>query len=125
MLARGGRGLQPMPLDFSDSGVAIATGTSSNRRDRSYFSFVMPTGGEMTVTVHKDASGRFAEVEVEDANSDTDTDTVLRLEPRSDANNSRRATLAAGRRYVVQVRSQNMDPVGFVVELSVIGRAIG
>ena len=112
-----------MPLDFSDSGVAIATGTSSNRRDRSYFSFVMPTGGEMAVTVYKDASGRFAEVEVEDANSDTDP--VLRLEPRSNANNSRRATLAAGRRYVVQVRSQNMDPVGFVVELSVKDRAIG
>ena len=121
LLARGGQGLRPTPLVFGDSGVAIATGTSSNRRDRSYFSFVMPTGGEIAVTVFRDAAGRFAEVELEEA--DSDTIPVLRLEPRNDATNSRRAALVAGRRYVVQVRSQNMDPVGFVVELSVNGGA--
>ncbi|NBT12216.1 MAG: calcium-binding protein [Planctomycetia bacterium] len=121
LLARGGQGLRPTPLVFDAGGVAIATGTSSSRRDRSYFSFVMPTSGDLSVTVFKDAPGRFAEVELEEA--DSDGAPVLELEPRNDATNSRRATLVAGRRYIVQVRSQNMDPVGFVVELALLGRA--
>jgi hypothetical protein len=44
----------------------------------------------------------------------------LELEPRSDSTNSGRVGIVKGHRYVIEMRSQNIDPVGFVVKLSLL-----
>lgn len=119
LLAQGGRDVRAMQLGFDATGAAFVTGTSSSRRDRSHFSFVALPGGELDVTVYGDAPGRFAEVEVEEA--DGDRRTLLSLKPRSEETGTRRVVLVAGRQYRMWIRSQNMDPVDFVVALRVPG----
>jgi hypothetical protein len=73
--------------------------------------------GTLAVIVAKDASGRYAELEIEDA---TTSRSLLELEPRSDSTNSGRVGIVKGHRYVIEMRSQNIDPVGFVVKLSLL-----
>jgi Ca2+-binding RTX toxin-like protein len=113
-LARGNDG-PATPILFDSTGLSIVTGTSSNRRDRSYYSFRAAADSDLMVRMFKDAPGRYADLELEEVGSAEEH--LLELEPRSEATSFRRVGLRQGRTYLMRIRSQNMDPVGFVVEL--------
>jgi Ca2+-binding RTX toxin-like protein len=102
---------------FAADGSGTIVGTSGHRSDKQYFSFTAAMNGTLAVIVAKDASGRYAELEIEDA---TTSRSLLELEPRSDSTNSGRVGIVKGHRYVIEMRSQNIDPVGFVVKLSLL-----
>ena len=104
-------------IRFAADGSATIVGTSGSRRDKQYFAFTAAANGALAVSVARDASGRYAELEIEDAAASR---SLLELRPRSDATNSGRISVAKGRRYVLELRSQDMDPVAFVSQLQLL-----
>jgi hypothetical protein len=104
-------------IKFAADGSATIVGTSGHRADRQYFAFTAAASGALAVSVAKDASGRYAELEIEDA---TASRSLLELRPRSDATNSGRISVVKGRRYVLELRSQDMDAVAFVSRLQLL-----
>ena len=104
-------------IRFAADGSATIVGTSGRRSDKQYFAFTAAASGALAVSVAKDASGRYAELEIEDA---TASRSLLELRPRSDATNSGRISVTKGRRYVFEFRSQNMDAVAFVSRIALL-----
>ena len=104
-------------IRFAADGSATIVGTSGRRGDKQYFAFTAAASGTLAVSVAKDASGRYAELEIEDA---TASRSLLELRPRSDATNSGRISVVKGRRYVLELRSQDMDAVAFVSRLQLL-----
>jgi len=101
-------------IRFGADGTATILGTSGSRADKQYFAFSAAANGTLAVSVAKDASGLYAELEIEDTAASR---SLLDLRPRSDATNSGRISVTKGHTYVVQLRSQNMDAVAFVANL--------
>jgi Ca2+-binding RTX toxin-like protein len=99
---------------FGSDGSATFVGTSGRRGDKQYFAFTAAVSGALAVSIAKDASGRYAELEIEDGSVSR---SLLELRPRSDATNSGKVNVVKGRRYVLELRSQDMDPVAFVGRL--------
>jgi len=99
-------------------GLASVTGSSSNRRDKQFFSFVAPAGAStLRVEILPDSNGKYADLEIEDVATSL---TVAELEP-SDTGVSVREGLpiVAGRSYSLRLRAPKLDPVGFTVNLAV------
>jgi len=104
-------------IRFAADGTATILGTSGRRSDKQYFAFTAAANGALAVSVAKDASGRYAELEIEDA---TASRSLLELRPRSVATSSGRISVTKGNRYVFEFRSQNMDAVAFVSRLQLL-----
>lgn len=102
---------------FGTDGSATIVGTSGRRGDKQYFAFTAAANAALAVSIAKDASGRYAELEIEDA---TASRSLLELRPRSGATNSGKVSVVKGRRYVLELRSQDMDPVAFVGRLQLL-----
>lgn len=99
-------------------GLATVTGSSANRRDKQFFSFVAPAGAStLRVEILPDSNGKYADLEIEDVATSL---TVAELEP-SDTGVSVREGLpiVAGRSYSLRLRAPKLDPVGFTVNLAV------
>ena len=104
-------------IRFGADGTATILGTSGSRADKQYFAFTAAANGTLAVSVAKDASGRYAELEIEDP---TVSRSLLELRPRSDATSSGRISVTKGHRYVFEFRSQNMDAVAFVSRIALL-----
>ena len=102
-------------IKFGPDGTATILGTSGHRADKQSFSFTAAADGRLAVSVARDATGLYAQLEIEDT---TSSRSILELRPRGSAGNSGAVTLVKGHNYIVQLRSQNMDAVAFVVNLS-------
>ena len=104
-------------IRFAADGSATIVGTSGRRGDKQYFAFTAAASGALAMSVAKDASGRYAELEIEDAAASR---SLLELRPRSESTNSGKVSVVKGRRYVLELRSQDMDPVAFVSRLQLL-----
>ncbi len=104
-------------------------GTSDDRDDKKYFSFTPTADGTLSVVLNPDGDGRFADLDV--TNTATDED-VLELEPSDDEDddddegegegdgNSGEVDVLAGVTYLIRLRSPDLDPVGFLVDLELV-----
>jgi Ca2+-binding RTX toxin-like protein len=101
-------------ITFGTDGTATIVGTSGSRADKQSFAFTAAADGRLAVSVAKDATGLYAELEIEDT---TGSRSLLDLRPRNDAGSSGSVALVKGHTYVLQFRSQNMDAVAFVSRL--------
>lgn len=103
----------PTAIAFDDSGAARIGGTSTNARDSQFYSFVAATTGTLTVTI-QGTNGRFADLAVYDA---TVREEVLELEPSDGDPRTATIGVVAGRTYVLRLRSPNLAPVDYTLDL--------
>lgn len=99
-------------------GLASVTGSSANRRDKQFFSFVAPAGAStLRVEILPDSNGKYADLELEDVATSL---TIAELEPSETGVSIREGiALVAGRSYSLRLRAPRLDPVGFTVKLAV------
>lgn len=105
-----------LPIVFGQDGTASVTGTSANREDKRFYSFVAGAAGRLTVTVQSDVNGRAADLEIEDRATSA---TLLELEPSDGGVNTGSVTLVAGRSYSLRLRSPDLLPVSYTVSLRI------
>lgn len=96
-------------------GAATVTGTSAGKQDKKFYVFTAPTAGQLTVVLQAGTGGRFADLEIEDVLTSA---TLLELEPGEGAPTSGSATVVAGRQYRLRLRSPDLAPVSFTVQLT-------
>jgi hypothetical protein len=96
--------------------AAQVTGTSTGKNDKQFYVFTAPTSGVLTVTLQQGAGGRYADLEIEDVLSGID---LLELEPSEGDPTSRTATVTAGRQYRMRLKSPDLAPVNYTVDLSI------
>lgn len=96
--------------------AAQVTGASSSKNDKQFYVFTAPTTGVLTVTLQPGAGGRYAELEIEDVLTSND---LLELEPSEGGPTSRTASVVAGRQYRMRLKSPDLTPVNFTVDLSI------
>lgn len=105
-----------IPIIFAQDGTAQLTGTIANPREPQVFSFTAAANGTLGVTVLPGTNNRSVDVQIVDA---FDRETVLELEPSSGDRSTGQINLISGRTYYVRVRSQNVTPTGFTLNLQV------
>ena len=96
--------------------TAQVTGTSGSKRDKQYYVFTAPTTGVLTVTLQPGQGDRYAELELEDALTSGD---LLELEPSEGGAPSGTANVVAGRLYRMRLKSPDLVPVSYTVDLSI------
>lgn len=96
--------------------AAQVTGTSTSKNDKRFYVFTAPTSGVLTVALQPGDGGRYAELELEDVLTSGD---LLELEPSEGGPTSRTATVVAGRQYRMRLKSPDLAPVNYTVDLSI------
>lgn len=102
------------PIVFAVDGLAQLTGTSVNRRDKKYFTFTAPGDRTLSVTILAGTDGRRPDLEIEDV---TGHQTLLELEPQDGGPSTGMVTLLSGRVYTLRLRSSDLTPTAFTVDL--------
>jgi len=96
--------------------AAEVTGSSSGKNDKQCYMFTAPTTGVLTVTLRPGAGGRYAELELEDVLTSAD---LLELEPSEGGSSNSTANVVAGRLYRMRLKSSDLAPVSYTVDLSI------
>lgn len=96
--------------------TAQVTGTSSGEKDKQFYAFTAPTTGVLTVALQPGDAGRYAELELEDVLTSAD---LLELEPGEGGPTSGTANVVAGRLYRMRLKSPDLVPVSYTVDLSI------
>lgn len=94
--------------------TAQVTGTSTREKDKQFYAFTAPTTGVLTVALQP--AGRYAELELEDVLTSAD---LLELEPSEGGPTSGTANVVAGRLYRMRLKSPDVAPVNYTVDLSI------
>ena len=113
---RGGEvlGGKIVPIVFGQNGTAQIAGTSTGLRDVKVFSFKAAAAGTLTVSVHPDDQDRWAQLGIYDS---VTREFVATIQPTDYMTNSGQIQLIAGRTYFIGVRSADLLPVGFTVDM--------
>lgn len=93
---------------------AQVTGTSTGEKDKQFYAFTAPMTGVLTVALQPGESGRYAELEIEDVLTSAD---LLELEPSEGGPTSGTANVVAGRLYRMRLKSPDLAPVNYTVDL--------
>ena len=101
------------PLTF-DGGVANALGSSLNKQDKKFFSFILAAETEMVVTMDNVDDGRYPDLEIERQGGGAEVE--RELEPSEGGPTSGTFTLPAGT-YSLRLRSPDLLAVNFSVSL--------
>lgn len=96
--------------------AAQVTGTSSSKNDKRFYVFTAATTGVLTVALQPGDGGRYAELEIEDVLTNVD---LLELEPSEGGPTSRTTNVVAGRQYRMRLKSPDLAPVSYTVDLSI------
>ena len=96
--------------------TAQVMGTSSGEKDKQFYAFTAPTTGVLTVALQPGDAGRYAELELEDVLTSAD---LLELEPSEGGPTSGTANVVAGRLYRMRLKSPDLAPVSYTVDLSI------
>lgn len=96
--------------------AAQVTGASANNLDRRYFLFTAPTSGLLTVSLLPGTGSRSVHLELEEVATSAD---LLELEPGEGSPASGTATVTAGRQYRMRLRTPDLSPVGYTVNLTI------
>lgn len=105
------------PLTFA-TGTESLTGTSANKNDKIYYSFVIPVGEtwSLQVVMNNVDGGRYADLEIERQGAGPEVE--YEIEPQDgDPTTATFAPLSAGR-YSVRLRAPGVLPVTFSVDLT-------
>lgn len=96
--------------------AAQVTGTSSGSNDKQFYVFTAPTTGVLTVSLQPGDGGRYAELELEDVLTSAD---LLELEPSESGPTSGTTNVVVGRLYRMRLKSPDLAPVSYTVDLSI------
>lgn len=96
--------------------TAQVTGTSSSKNDKQFYVFTALTTGVLTVTLQPGGGGKYAELELEDVLTSAD---LLELEPSEGGPSSGTANVVTGRQYRMRLKSPDLAPVSYTVDLSI------
>jgi hypothetical protein len=97
--------------------AAQVTGTSTGKNDKRFYVFTAPATGALTVALQPGAGGRYADLEIEDVLTSMD---LLELEPSEGGPTSRTANVVAGRQYRMRLKSPDLAPVNYTVDLTIV-----
>jgi len=107
-------GITPTLITFDANGVANATGSSSNKLDKVYFSFTLADPKNLGVTMNNVNGGRYPDLEIERQGGGEEVE--YELEPSDGGPTSGTFSLPAGT-YSLRVRSGDFLAVNFSVSL--------
>lgn len=96
--------------------AAEVTGTSASKNDKRFYVFTAPTTGVLTVTLQAVEGGRYADLEIEDVLTSAD---LIELEPSEYGQTSGTANVVAGRQYRMRLKSPDLAPVSYTVDLTI------
>jgi hypothetical protein len=96
--------------------LAQVTGVSSSKNDGQFYVFTAPTSGTLTVSLLPGAGSRYADLELEDVATSLD---LLELEPSEGRPASGTANVTVGGQYRMRLRSPDLTPVGYTVNLAI------
>lgn len=97
------------------SNAAQVTGASTGKNDRKFYLFTAPTSGTLTVSLLPGTGGRYADLELEEVATSLD---LLELEPSEAGPTSGSVSVTAGRQYRMRLRSPDLAPVEYTVNLT-------
>ncbi len=111
----GGDSAGATTITFSGNAAQVS-GTSAGKHDKVFYVFTAPTTGLLSVALQPGEAGRYADLELEDVLASVD---LLELEPSEGGPTSGTANVTSGRQYRMRLRSPDLTPVSYTVDLSI------